>query len=205
MGWERQEKDDSFPRRRGLSWLCSSQRFHTAYPEPRTLLALAGCHLSLKQLYRSHKCDLGKGYCRATLGALTGSSGVCLFTRNKTFWHGYVPFPLLTAEESNGAQTAKNLERNFRNVSISSREWLAVIHTCLVSLPCCFWPHDSAGEFAQLELLLAAWTGFAADDLKGVTSPAVAGHEFSLGVSRVWVTSWEGRWKLFQLRVLQSL
>lgn len=130
----------------------------------------------------------------------------CLFIyKNKTFWHGYVPFPLLTAEESNGAQTAKNLERNFRNVSISSREWLAVIHTCLVSPPCCFWPHDSAGEFAQLELLLAAWASFAAHDLKGVTSPAVAGREFSLGVRRVWVTSWEGRWKLFQLQVLQSL
>lgn len=84
--------------------------------------------------------------------------------KNKTFWHGYVPFHLLAAEESNGAQTAKNLERNFRNVSISSREWLAVIHTGLVSLPCCFlatwfsrWVCPTWAHFGRLSQFCSRW------------------------------------------------
>lgn len=60
-GWESQEEDDCFPRRHGLFWLCNSNRFRTVYPELRTLLALAGYHLAINQLYRWAELNASSG------------------------------------------------------------------------------------------------------------------------------------------------
>lgn len=89
---------------------------------------------------------------------------VSLLRRKETFWHHSVPFPLVMAEVGDGAQTAKKLERNFRYVSINWREQLAVIHSGLVSLPCCFlglwvgrWVCPTCAHFGRLSPFCSQW------------------------------------------------